>query len=271
MSYLHAVILAIIEGFTEFLPISSTGHMIVASSLMKINELEFTKDYTVIVQFGAILAVVVLYWRKFFAKPDQKLLRFYLKLFVAFLPAAVIGLATMKYIEALLGSVVTVAVSFIVGGIILLFVDKWFARTESSSIELNDITFKNALLIGLFQCLALCPGVSRSAATIVGALTQNMSRKIAAEFSFFLAVPTLTAATLYKVYKMFKGHHLLESSNISILVVGNIIAFVVGMITIQRFIGYLTRHGFKFFGYYRIAMGILILVLLALGQNMTDV
>jgi undecaprenyl-diphosphatase len=257
----QAIILAIVEGLTEYLPVSSTGHMIVTSSIMGISENPFVKDYTVIVQFGAILSVVVIYWRRFLV--DWSL---YKKLFIAFLPAAVIGLLIKKQVDIWLGDVQIVAYSFIVGGVLLLFVDKWFERTENNPTSVDDLSPKGALVIGFCQCIAMIPGVSRSAATIIGGLTQKLSRKTAAEFSFFLAVPTLTAATMLKVVKIYKD---IQPSDISVLLVGNLIAFIVGILSIRAFIGYLTLRGFKIFGYYRIAMGILILILVAMGHHMS--
>ncbi len=267
MEMWHAIVLSIIEGITEFLPISSTGHMIIGSSLMGINDDAFVKNFTVIVQFGAILSILVLYWKRFFIGWNAQKIQFYLKLFIAFLPAAVIGLATIHIVDRLLGSAVTVAISFILGGIVLIFADKWFEKTESSPVTIDTITYKNVLLIGFFQCLALCPGVSRSGATILGALTQKFNRKLATEFSFFLAVPTLTAATLYKVFKIYKT---IEPQQITILLVGNVIAFIVALIAIKAFIGIVSRGGFKYFGYYRIIVGIVILVMLYSGYQMHD-
>ncbi len=268
MQMWHAIILSIIEGITEFLPISSTGHMIIGSSLMGIQDEPFVKSFTVIVQFGAILSVLVLYWKRFFLGWDKEKLKFYLKLFIAFLPAAIIGLATIKIVDRLLGSAMTVAITFIFGGIVLIFADKWFEKTEKSPITVETITYKNVLIIGFFQCLALIPGMSRSGATILGALTQKFNRKLATEFSFFLAVPTLTAATLYKLLKIYKT---IQPEQISILIVGNIIAFVVALLAIKAFIGIVSRGGFKYFGYYRIIAGLLILAMLYSGYQMHDV
>lgn len=268
MEMWHAIVLSIIEGITEFLPISSTGHMIIGSSLMGIQDDAFVKNFTVIVQFGAILSVLVLYHKRFFMGWNKQKLQFYLKLFIAFLPAAIIGLATIHIVDRLLGSAMTVAIAFIVGGIVLIFADKWFERTEKSPITIDTITYKNVLLIGFFQCLALCPGVSRSGATILGALTQKFNRKLATEFSFFLAVPTLTAATFYKVFKIYKT---IEPQQISILLIGNVIAFFVALVAIKAFIGIVSRGGFKYFGYYRIVVGVVILVMLYSGYQMHDV
>jgi undecaprenyl-diphosphatase len=257
MSYLQAIILAIIEGLTEFLPVSSTGHMIIASALMGINEMEFTKIFNVNIQFGAILSVVVLYWRKFFST-----INFYRKLIIAFIPAAVIGFLLNDFIDALLGNVLVVATSLLLGGIILIFIDKLIKNSEDNTLEIKDVS---ALKIGFFQCLAMIPGVSRSAATIIGGMTQKMSRKSAAEFSFFLAVPTMFAASSYKLLKQYKS---ITIDDISILVIGNIVGFIVAIIAIKFFISFLTKYGFKVFGYYRIAIGIILLMLLVSGVDL---
>ncbi len=256
MSWLHALIIAIIEGITEFLPISSTGHMIITEKLLGLQSDEFVNLFIVNIQLGAILSVVVLYRKRFF-----KSLKFYYVLFVAFLPAAVFGLLLGDYIDILLESVITVAVSLIVGGIFLLFADKLFSETD----ENQTVGYKKALFIGLFQVLAMIPGVSRSAATIIGGMAQKLTRKTAAEFSFFLAVPTMFAATLYKLYK---NHEALNADNIDILLFGNVIAFIVALLSIKFFINFLTKYGFKLFGYYRIVVGVIILVLLASGVSL---
>lgn len=253
MTIVQAIILAIVEGITEFLPISSTGHMIIASAIMGINELDFTKIFTVNIQFGAILSVVVLYWRRFFQSLD-----FYYKLFVAFLPAAVIGFLLGDWIDSLLENVVVVAVMLVLGGVVLLFVDKWFRNTDDS----KQVDYPKALKIGFFQCIAMVPGVSRSAATIIGGMAQGLTRKTAAEFSFFLAVPTMFAASAYKLLKDYKA---IQSQDLQVLLIGNVVAFIVAMLAIRFFISFLTRYGFRLFGYYRIVLGLLILLLMALG------
>ena len=275
MSIWQAIILAIVEGLTEFLPISSTGHMIIASSLMGINELPITKIFTVNIQFGAILSVVVLYWRRFVQSWD-----FYFKLLVAFIPAAVLGFAFNKAIDAMLESVAITAVMLLIGGVILLFVDKWFSNAAK-----DRISYKNAFIIGLAQCLAMIPGVSRSAASIIGGLAQGINRKAAAEFSFFLAVPTMLAASTYKLItdllglelsdiikfdliKIQNSFEVITSDDLQLLLVGNFVAFIVAMLAISFFISFLTKYGFKLFGYYRIALGILILALLAMGVDL---
>lgn len=255
MDYLQAVTLAIIEGITEFLPVSSTGHMIIASSFFGIAHDDFTKLFTVVIQLGAILSVVVLYFKRFFQTLD-----FYFKLLVAFIPAVVFGLLFSKKIDALLESPVTVAVSLVLGGIILLKVDDWFAPKEEAQTT-DAISYITALKIGLFQCLAMIPGVSRSGASIIGGMSQKLSRTTAAEFSFFLAVPTMLGATVKKCYDYYKDGFVLTHDQINFLIIGNVVAFIVAMLAIKSFIGYLSKHGFKIFGYYRIIAGLAILII----------
>ncbi|QOI98363.1 MAG: undecaprenyl-diphosphate phosphatase [Flammeovirgaceae bacterium] len=261
MTVIQAILLAIIEGLTEFLPVSSTGHIIIGSSLMGIATQPFTKLFTVAVQFGAILSVVVLYWKKFIQSVD-----FYFNLFIAFIPAALIGLLLDNFIDAWLERVDVVGYALVAGGFFFLFVDNLFVMNEKN-IE-QRITNPVALRIGLFQCLALIPGVSRSAATIIGGLTQKLNKKNAAEFSFFLAVPTLFAAAAYKLYSFAKSGTTISSDDVLLLVVGNLVAFVVAMLAMKSFIGFLTRHGFKAFGYYRIVVGLTILLLYHLGFDL---
>jgi undecaprenyl-diphosphatase len=256
MSIWQAIILAIVEGITEFLPVSSTGHMIIASSFMGISQLEFTKMFTVNIQFGAILSVVVLYWKRFFQSTD-----FYFKLFVAFLPAAVLGFLLNDLIDSLLENVVVVAISLLIGGIILLFIDKIANSTEGE----RELSYFDALKIGFFQCIAMIPGVSRSASTIIGGMLQGLSRKQAAEFSFFLAVPTMAAAG---GYKLLKTYDTIQSEDIKVLLIGNLVAFIVAMLAIKFFINFLTKYGFKVFGYYRIILGLILLGLLASGYKL---
>lgn len=258
MSLIQALILAIVEGLTEFLPVSSTGHMIIASSVLGIASNPFTKMFTIAIQFGAILSVVVLYWKRFFQSTT-----FYFKLLVAFLPAMVLGLLLNDFIDQLLERIEIVAAMLIIGGLIFLFIDKLFHESEENGN--SDVSYKTAFRIGLFQTIAMIPGVSRSAATIIGGLTQKLNKKTAAEFSFFLAVPTMLAATLYKLLKFYLEGYTFGSHEISILIFGNIAAFVVAILAIRSFISYLSSHGFKIFGYYRIAVGILILTLYWLG------
>jgi undecaprenyl-diphosphatase len=256
MTIWQAIILAIVEGITEFLPVSSTGHMIIASSFMGISHLEFTKMFTVNIQFGAILSVVVLYWKRFFQSKD-----FYFKLLVAFLPAAVLGLLLNDFIDAMLENVIVVAISLLIGGVILLFID----RITNDTVSEREISYFDALKIGLFQCIAMIPGVSRSASTIIGGMFQGLSRKQAAEFSFFLAVPTMAAAG---GYKLLKTYDTIQASDIQTLLIGNLVAFVVAMLAIKFFINFLTKYGFKVFGYYRIVLGIVLLALLASGYKL---
>jgi len=265
MDYIQATVLAIIEGITEFLPISSTGHMIIASSFFGIAHDDFTKLFTVVIQLGAILSVVVLYFKRFFQTLD-----FYFKLLVAFLPAVVFGLLFSKKIDALLENPVTVAVSLVVGGIILLKVDDWFAP-KTAQQETTAISYTTALKIGLFQCLAMIPGVSRSGASIVGGMSQKLSRTTAAEFSFFLAVPTMLGATVKKCYDYYKEGYVLTHDQVNFLILGNIVAFIVALLAIKSFIGYLTKHGFKMFGYYRIVAGLAILLIHFMVMKLTTI
>lgn len=251
MNTLQAIVLAIIEGITEFLPVSSTGHMIIASSFYGIEHEEFTKLFTIVIQLGAILSVLVLYFKRFFQSLD-----FYFKLLVAFIPAVVFGLLFSKKIDALLENPLTVAISLLIGGIILLKVDDWFNNSEDT-----EITYNRALKIGFFQCLAMIPGVSRSGASIVGGMSQKLSRTAAAEFSFFLAVPTMLGATVKKCYDFYKDGYVLTEDQINILFIGNIVAFIVAMLAIKSFIGFLSKKGFKVFGYYRIAAGLILLLI----------
>lgn len=262
MSIVESIIIAIVEGITEFLPVSSTGHMIIAQSLLGMESTEFVKAFTVNIQFGAILSVIVLYWKRFFQTVD-----FYVKLLIAFLPAAIIGFLASDYIDAMLESVFVVALMLVIGGVFMLFVDKWFNKPD----EQQEMTWQRALKIGFFQCIAMIPGVSRSMATIVGGMTTKLSRKNAAEFSFFLAVPTMAAASGYKLLKLISdptGVQLL-TDNLITLLIGNVVAFVVAMAAIKFFIGYVTKFGFKIFGYYRIIVGVVILILLGMGVNLS--
>jgi undecaprenyl-diphosphatase len=258
MNMAQAIVVAIVEGITEFLPISSTGHMIITQKLLGIESSEFVKAYTVIIQFGAILSVVVLFWKRFFQSMD-----FYWKLLLAVIPALVLGFLFGDHIDSLLENAGVVAVMLLLGGIVMLFVDTWFARPG----ENQEVTGSRAIKIGLFQCLAMIPGVSRSMATIVGGMSTRLNRTQAAEFSFFLAVPTMAAASGYKLLKLVSdptGLSLLKDNALTLLV-GNAVAFVVAMIVIKSFLGFFQKHGFKSFGYYRIVVGLLLLGLLAFG------
>lgn len=256
MTWFDAIIIAIVEGLTEFLPISSTGHMIIAQHLLGVPSSDFLHLYIVNIQFGAILSVVVLYFNRFF-----KSIHFYLKLFVAFIPAAIVGFIFGKHIDLLLDSVWVVSIALVAGGILFLFIDKWFKHNTYQ----GEPSYINSFVIGVFQCIALIPGVSRSAATIIGGLTQKLHRKAAAEFSFFLAVPTMFAASAYKLYNT---HQLIQSQHIQFLLVGNLVSFIVGMLAIKFFIYFLTRHGFLLFGWYRIIVGGILIILLSLGYTL---
>lgn len=261
MSILETIIIAIVEGLTEFLPVSSTGHMIIAQNLLGVESTDFVKAFTVIIQFGAILSVLVLYWKRFLQSWN-----FYLKLLVGFLPAAFFGLLFSDKIDELLENVKVVSIMLILGGIVMLFMDKWFNKPK----EDQEITLKNSFIIGFFQCIAMIPGVSRSMSTIFGGMAQGLTRKNAAEFSFFLAVPTMAAATGYKLLKFFlePGGVDTLTENIGTLILGNVVAFIVAMLAIKFFIGFITKYGFKFFGWYRIVLGTIILVLLQLGYQL---
>ena len=278
MDIFSSIIIAIVEGLTEFLPVSSTGHMIITEKLLGVPADDFVKAFTVIIQFGAILSVVCLYWRRFFrlnhtpAPEGASSLRrflhkydFYWKLLVAFIPAAVIGLAFGDVVDSLLENVIVVAVMLILGGIFMLFCDKIFNHGSDDTV----LTEKRALRIGLFQCIAMIPGVSRSMATIVGGMSQKLTRRAAAEFSFFLAVPTMLAATGYEVLKLFlKGDAAVLTGNVTTLIVGNVVAFVVALLAIKFFINFVTKYGFKAFGWYRIIVGSAILIMLACGVDL---
>ncbi|MBO5249405.1 MAG: undecaprenyl-diphosphate phosphatase [Muribaculaceae bacterium] len=278
MDILQSIIIAIVEGLTEFLPVSSTGHMIIAQNLLGVESTPFVKAFTFIIQFGAILSVVWLYWKKFVQLNNQPipegtpLLRrliirydFYWKLFIAFIPAAVFGLLFSDAIDQMLEKVWVVAVTLVIGGIFMLFCDKIFNKGS----EDTKLTEKRALMVGLFQCISMIPGVSRSMATIVGGMAQKMTRKAAAEFSFFLAVPTMFAATVYKMFSLYKDHGSeIFMDNLYVLIIGNVVAFIVAVLAIKFFISFVSKHGFKAFGWYRIIVGSAILIMLACGMNL---
>ena len=259
MNLTESIIIGIVEGLTEFLPISSTGHMIITEKFLGLEETEFVKMFTVAIQLGAILSVVVLYYKRFF---DFRNIQFYLKLLAGVVPALLFGWLFSDKIDALLESSTTVAISLLIGGVIFLFIDKLFS---SESAE-NEVSFKQAITIGVWQCIAMIPGVSRSAASIIGGMQQKLSRSSAAEFSFFLAVPTMLAATGYKLLKFYKEKGGFSSEDLQLLAVGNIVAFIVAILAIKFFIGFLKKYGFKIWGYYRIAAGILILILIYTKQ-----
>ncbi len=264
MSLFETIIISIIEGLTEFLPVSSTGHMIITQHLLGVESTDFVKAFTVNIQFGAILSVVVLYWKRFFQS-----WKFYRNLFIAFIPAAVIGLSAGDLIDSMLENIWVVAIMLIIGGIFMLFVDKWFGNAHPD----QEMGWKRSLKIGFYQCIAMIPGVSRSMATIVGGMTTGLSRKNAAEFSFFLAVPTMTAAAGYKLLQLFlePDGAAMMGEHLTTLLIGNVIAFIVAMAAIKFFISYVTKYGFKAFGYYRIIVGVLIIVLLLSGSNLSVV
>ena len=276
MDIFQSIIIAIVEGLTEFLPVSSTGHMIIAEEALGVEHNDFVNAFTVIIQFGAILSVVWLYWKRFFHLNEVPagatglkafLIRydFYWKLLVAFMPAAVIGFLLGDFIDSLLENVTVVAVMLVIGGVLMLFVDKWFNRPDTA-----PLTEKRALTIGFYQCIAMIPGVSRSMATIVGGMQQGLSRKDAAEFSFFLAVPTMFAATAYKLLKLVIEPESLKllSDNIGVLLICNVVAFIVALLAIKFFISYVTKYGFKAFGYYRIIVGAAIIIMGLCGISM---
>ena len=279
MNVFETIVIAIVEGLTEFLPVSSTGHMIIAQNLLGVESTDFVKAFTFIIQFGAILSVLVLYWKRFFqlnrtpvpegtpvVKRFLHKYDFYWKLFIAFIPAAVFGLLFSDAIDAMLERVEVVAVMLIIGGIFMIFCDRIFNKGSEDTV----LTEKRAFMVGLFQCISMIPGVSRSMATIVGGMSQRLTRKAAAEFSFFLAVPTMLGATVYKVYDLIKeGGTEIITDNISTLLIGNVVAFIVALLAIKFFINFVTKYGFKAFGWYRIVVGALILILLFMGHNLT--
>jgi len=263
MSTVQAIIIAIIEGLTEFLPISSTGHMAITSAFMGINADPFTKLYEIVIQFGAILSVVALYWRKFldFRKPS-----FYIKLIIAIMPALVLGALLKKHIDAVLEKPLVIAMVMFLGGILLLFVDRWFR--DPVVLKEEDITNKQALAIGGYQVLSIIfPGLSRSAATIIGGMQQKLSRSVAAEFSFFLAVPTMLAATVKSLWDVYQENPgVMSEGNLTTLVLGCVIAFIVAILAIRFFIGFLKQNGFRVFGIYRILLGLVLFALIAAGK-----
>ncbi len=292
MSIFEAIIVAIVEGITEFLPVSSTGHMIITQSLLGIESSEFVKTFTVNIQFGAILSVIVLYWKRFFKLNPIKIFDlegqnslsffaripyyfkrtlykfdFYWQLLIAFIPAAIIGFLANDYIDMMLESVFVVALMLVIGGVFMLFVDQWFNKPNKQ----QEMTWKRSLIIGSAQCIAMIPGVSRSMASIVGGMTTKLTRKNAAEFSFFLAVPTMAAASGYKLLKLIMEPNgvAIFTENLPTLLIGNVVAFFVAMLAIKFFINFLTKFGFKAFGYYRIIVGVIILGLLYFGVDLS--
>ncbi len=268
MTYLQAIIIAIVEGITEFLPISSTGHMALTASFLGIEKATFTKLFIENIQFGTIISVIVLYWKKFV---DFKHISFYLKLFFAFIPAAFIGILLKKHIDQVLESPLFITIIMFIGGVILLFVDKWFNKPKLQSE--SELSYKSAFIIGCFQVLSiLFPGLSRSAATIVGGMQQKLTRQAAAEFSFFLAVPTLAGAFAKSLWDTMKNSpEILTKANVNLLIMGNVIGFIVAMFAIKLFIGFLTKYGFRLFGWYRIVVGLVIISLILFGYKLSVV
>ena len=251
MSFLQAIILAVIEGLTEFLPVSSTGHMILAQSFMRIPNDEFVKTFEIVIQLGAILAVLVLYIKRFFVSID-----IYLKLLVAFLPTGIAGVLAYKIIKQYLFNPFIVSFSLIIGGVVLILLDAWSSRKQAEYKDIEDISYGGALKIGAIQCVSMIPGVSRAAATIFGGIFAGFDRKQAAEFSFLLAIPTMCAAS---AKDLWESKDLITSENMLLLLIGSAVAFIVAAIAVKAFVAFLTRYGFKYFGYYRILLGILFL------------
>jgi undecaprenyl-diphosphatase len=262
MNLIQAIIIAIIEGLTEFLPVSSTGHMIITTSIMGISSDEFTKLFTIAIQFGTILSVLFLYWKKFFQSVN-----FYWKLFVGFIPSAVFGLLLSDFIDSLLEKPLVVAVMLLIGGIIFILIDSWMKKSETKEDE--ELSYAKVLKIGLFQCIAMIPGVSRSAATIIGGITQGLSKRQAAEFSFFLAVPTMFAATVKKMFDFYQDAITITNDQWLLLGVGNLVGFIVAIIAIKSFINFITKNGFKLFGWYRIIVGAAIIILYFMGIELS--
>ena len=263
MNTFQAIVLAIIEGITEFLPISSTGHMAIASAFFKIEDDAFTKLYLVVIQLGAILAVTVVFWRKLFNFVNYK---FYLKLFIAMVPALLAGVGLIDFIKEALGNTLMISIIMVVGGLLLLGVDKWFK--DGTVKEEVEITNKTAFMIGLYQVLAVAlPGLSRSAATIIGGMQQKLTRSLAAEFSFFLAIPTMFAATVKSLYDIWKDNPaVLNTDGIQMILLGSLVAFIIALIAIKFLISFLQKNGFKMFGWYRIIVGTVLILLILTGK-----
>ena len=258
MSLFHTIILAIIEGLTEFLPVSSTGHMILASSALGIQETEFVKTFEIAIQLGAIMAVAVVYFKRFLSG-----INIYLKLLAAFIPTAVIGKLAYKTIKTALFNPYVVSVSLIVGGILLLLLDRWSKEKKTSVEKTENISWGGAFITGLVQCLSMVPGVSRAAASIFGGMIGGFNRRQAAEFSFLLAIPTMLAAT---AYDLLKTKATLDHHEIKLMLIGGIIAFFSALLVVKTFIGFIDKYGFKPFGYYRIAAGIAFLLMAYYGK-----
>ncbi|MBW7838709.1 MAG: undecaprenyl-diphosphate phosphatase [Chitinophagaceae bacterium] len=260
MTFFQSIIIALVEGLTEFLPVSSTGHIIITGKLLGVPENDFTTSFTIAVQLGAILAVVVLYHKKFLQITNWQ---FYLKLIIGMIPAVILGLLLSDYIDTLLESATTVAITLLLGGIVLVFIDNFFNHPKIE--DEKEVSFLRSFKIGLWQCLALIPGMSRSAASIIGGMQQKLTRSAAAEFSFFLGVPTLFGATVYKLYKYYKTQGGFTSNDIELLVAGNVVSFIVAILAIKFFINFLKKHGFRIWGFYRIVVGIILLIMIGTG------
>jgi len=263
MNTFQAIVLAIIEGITEFLPISSTGHMAIASAFFDIEDQAFTKLYLVVIQLGAILAVTVIYWRKLFNFINYK---FYLKLIIAMLPALVAGIGLVDFIKEALGNTLMISIIMVAGGFLLIGVDKWFK--DGTVKEEAAISNKNAFMIGVYQVLAVAlPGLSRSAATIIGGMQQKLTRSLAAEFSFFLAIPTMCAATAKSVFDIWKEDPaILNTMSLQLIAIGSVVAFIIALIAIKFLISFLQKNGFKVFGWYRIIVGTVLILLILTGK-----
>lgn len=275
MTILESIILAIVEGLTEFLPVSSTGHMILTEGILGMESTAYLKAFTVMIQFGAILSVVVYYFRRFLPfpilglKPDPTTSlggwRLYGLMIVGCIPAAILGALFNETIDTLLGSTWVVLGMLFLGGILMVYFDRIFTNKSERPVQV-----KNAFIIGLFQCLAMIPGVSRSMATIFGGMQQGLTRRQAAEFSFFLAVPTMFGATLLKGYKLYKELGVaVFQENWQTLLIGNVVAFFVALLAIKFFIEFVTKYGFRVFGYYRILLSVGVAIALLLGANIS--
>lgn len=256
MNYLQAIIIAIVEGLTEFLPISSTGHMILTSAALQMAETEFLKTFEISIQLGAILAIALMYIKRFF-----KSFEIYVKLIISFIPTVIVGFLAYDFIKGYLFSPLVVSVSLIIGGIILIVIDRKVEARVTQYDEVEHISYKNAFYIGLIQCVSMVPGVSRAGATIVGGVFNGFNKKQATEYSFLLAVPTMIAAT---GYDLLKSSLEFTSHEISLLSIGLLVAFVSAWIAVKIFLVLVEKYGFAYFGWYRIAIGLLFLVLIGL-------
>lgn len=268
MTIIESLVLAVVEGLTEFLPVSSTGHMMLAQGIMNMESTAYLKAFTVMIQFGTILSVLCFYWRRFLpvdTKGESNYglggLNLYLLMFIGCLPAAVLGILLEDYVDAMLGNLWVVVVMLLLGGLVMIYMDSRFVN-----ISPKQVTPKRALLVGFFQCIAMIPGVSRSMATIFGGMQQGLTRAQAAEFSFFLAIPTMFGATVLKGYKLYKEFGLdIFADNWQTLLIGNLVGFLVAILAIKSFVGFVSRYGFKYFGYYRIVIALVFAALMLAG------